>query len=431
MTSLKGYIDNKLEDIKVNADLVGDILHKTYKHQSRNTNRTIRKCVVVSLAVIMCFACSATALAATVPTVNDWLYSVSTGMAEMLYPINLYAEDNGIKVDVLYAVNDNRTAVVYFSVQDTTGNRVDGTTDIYNYSLDGPTAFTCEMISYDEETNTAFFRMLGTGGLEMSGKMETFSIDSFISNKTEYDWYDTAIDIESLIDDNASGIPIENYEYIGGSVGGETMNVLTPDAMDLSLGNGVDFVTISNIGFVDGQLHIQTKWTQSIDNHGWLALGNSNGPVNSDQCKSYYFRTENDTQTGDASSKHIEYVFDISGIEQLKDTSLWAMFTEDGDYTEGVWVVNFRLSDTQNIILSNIGGVAENVEISPVGIYIDGYMSTNEDCLIIVTMSDGSQVCLKSYTSYSKINALFDSPINLEDVISVAINDTVVYNKST
>ena len=355
MTSLKNYIDNKLGDVKVNADLVDSILNKTSEHQSRNKYWTIRKFITVSLAVIMCFAFSATALAATVPAVNDLLYAVSTDIAEMLYPINLSAEDNGIRVDVLYAANDNRRAMVYFSVQDTNGNRVDDTTDIYNFSLDGPTAFTCRLISYEEETNTAFFEMLGSGGSEMSGKMTTFSIDSFISNKTEYDWYDTAIDLKTLIDEDASSVPIKDYLYTGGSDGGETMKVLTPDAMDISLGNGVDFVTISNIGFVDGKLHIQTKWTQSVDNHGYLSLGNSSGPINSYQSKNYYFHTESDTKTGDASSKHIEYVFDIGSIEELKESSLWATFTEDGDYTEGAWKVNFRLSNTQNINFEQLG----------------------------------------------------------------------------
>jgi hypothetical protein len=355
MTSLKSYIDNNLSSVKVNADLAGNILLNTSEYKSRKTNWTIRKCIAVSLAVIMCFAFSATALAATVPAVNDWLYSVNADVAEMLYPINLSAEDNGIKVNVLSATNNNDAVMVYFSVQDTTGNRVDATTDIYNYSLDGPTAFTCELISYDEETKTAIFRMLGTGGSGLSGKMTTLSIDSFISNKTRYDWYDTGVDLKVLIDENASSAPIEDYKFTGGSYTGgmevgERMKVLTPDAMDVSLGNGVDFVTISNIGFVDGQLHIQTKWKQSVDNHGSLSLGNSNGPA--DSGNNYCFLTENDTRNGDASSEHIEYVFDVGSIEELKDSRLWAEFTEDGDYTQGVWKVNFRLSDILNKKLS-------------------------------------------------------------------------------
>lgn len=440
MSDIKHYIDKRLDDVTVSAELLNKLLNNTTNGQKHfNTKITLRRCLAVTLVLIICFACSATALAAAVPAVNDWLYCMNSDLAEWLYPVNQSVEDNGIKLDVLYAANDNHTAMVYFSIQDVNGNRVDETIDIYNFWLEGPTGFTCHMVSFEEETNTAFFQMIGTGDVDMIGKMTTFCIDSFLSKKTVYDWYDTQINLSEVVKENASYVPMSNYYCSGGSGSGDGLNVLTPNVMNISLGEDIDFVTISNIGFVDGKLHIQTKWSESVDNHGFLALVDKNSYMTEDKMSSlhienYYFTTENDTLKGDARSKHIEYIYDINSIESLSNYSLWANFTAEGEYTQGEWKVNFRLSDTQHILINNIGDLADSFELSPLGFYINGYRHPIGGLSIVVNMKDGTKIHPDRFTGYidenldaTAMSFMFEQPINIEDVKNVVINDNIIY----
>lgn len=443
MSDIEHYIDIKLNDVTVSYKLSNQILNSTTYQKKHIKTFVFRRCAAIVLVVIICFIGTATALAATVPAVNDWLYNINKDLAEWLYPVNQSVEDNGIKVDVLYAANDNHTAMVYFSIQDMNGYRVDETIDIYNYSLQGPLAFYCRMISYEEETNTAFFQMTAAGGADMIGKMTTFCIDSFLSKKTVYDWYDTQISLADIVKENPSYVPMANYYCSGGSGSGDRLNVLTPDVMNISLGEDIDFVTISNIGFVDGKLHIQTKWSESVDNHGTLALTNKNSSMTEDKAsrlhyESYYFHTEVVTPTGDFRTKHIEYIYDISSIKNLSDYSLWARFTEDGEYTQGKWEVNFRLSNTQNIVVDNVGDLADSAELSPLGFYINGYRNTGEGLSIAVYMQDGKKILLDRGSCYidenldaTAMSFMFEQQINIEDVKNVVINDNIIYEASS
>ncbi|MBN7773108.1 DUF4179 domain-containing protein [Clostridium aminobutyricum] len=437
MNSWKSDIDDRLNEINISPEVSQKILDATVYRQKKDRGRVcLRKGLAVAFAMCVFIVGSITAFAATVPAVNDWIYTLSPTLAERLYPIHQTVEDKGIKLDVMVAVNDSHNALVYFSVQDKTGKRVDESTDIYNYSLEGPFAFNCQMLSYDEKSHTAVFQLMGTGGVNMSNKMTTLAISSFLSNKIEHAWYDTQINLADAVDRNAASEPVSNYYYSGGSGKAEDLYVLTPDQMQIALGERIDFVTVSNIGFVDGKLHIQTKWNESVDDHGQLKLVDANG--NEVEVNNYYFNTDLDTQNGDRHSKHIEYVFDIADIDHLKNYHLWASFTEDGDYTQGSWNVNFRLADSENVVIDSKKEIADTIEISTLGIYFTGYRVKTEETAVVVTMKDGEQLSCRGWNTsveedesgsvQTNAGALFEHPVELKEIQSISLNGTLIYN---
>ncbi|MEL7656546.1 MAG: DUF4179 domain-containing protein, partial [Bacillota bacterium] len=121
MSDIKSYIDDKLSDLSVSEDLKKAIMDQTMNHKAKKQLRfTARKTVALAAVICLIFTCSITAFAAAVPGINDWIYKITPELAELLYPVNKSTEDNGIKVEVLSAVNDNHNAAVYFTVQDTT-----------------------------------------------------------------------------------------------------------------------------------------------------------------------------------------------------------------------------------------------------------------------------------------------------------------------
>ena len=450
MNDLKTYIDHKLSDIAVSSKLSEKILQQTTeKGMKEKKARSLGlKGTIVAAALCLFLTCSITALAASVPSVNDWLFKLNPQFAQFLYPIQKSSEDQGIKLEVLSAANDDHNAVVYFSIQDIEGKgRVNEKLDLCDSEhIKGPLAFGTELITYDKKTNTAYYKMHGSGGKDMSNQMVTFSLSSLMSNKVTYDWFDTKIDLASLLNGEAEIIPLSEVEFQGGSD-----RILKPDVMNIPLGGDIDFVTISNIGFVDGKLHIQTKWTKSFDNHGDLRLLDEKGVIgdgdevaeNAISYTNLYFKTKEDieSQTDHAtmhweSQKHIEYVYDVGSIEELEGYNLWGWFVKDGIFTDGNWKVNLRMSDVQkdSLIIGDLKEVAECVEITPFGIYIEGYGGSYDEANLTILLKDGSVLEYSHFSSDISRNGssynlytAFGEEFDIKEIRSVSLDQVNIY----
>lgn len=435
MNSWKSYIDDQLADTKVSTDLFERIMESTEYGRNQVKRKSI-KYIVVSLLICFGLMGSITAFGTAVLAINDWIYAISPSLAERLYPVNQSASDKGIKMEVLSAVNDAHNAIVYFSLQDLKGNRIDRSVDLYNYTLDGPFSFNCQMLSYEEKDHKAIFQLTGAGGDNMANKFSTLSVTSFLSNKKEYDWYDTKINLSEFADKKSISVPISEYEYTGGNEAKESLQVLKADQIQLSLGKNIEFVTISNMGVVDGKLHVQTKWKESIDNHGQLKLVGADGTEV--QSSNYYFKTDSDTQNGEKRSTHIEYVFDVPSSQYLKTSNLWAKFTEDGDYITGEWQVQFRLKNSNTKRIVSEKETADIIEISDLGIYFTGYKGNTEDdeALVVILKNGGklefgvwstSSEVLDSGERHADVSALFEKPVNVKEIQSVSLNGKTLY----
>ncbi len=450
MNDIKSHIDSQLSEIEIRETLSETILEKIEKEKKgrRGGFGVSSKRLVLTAAVIcLLLTGSVTAFAAASPVFYDWIYSVNPKWAELIYPVNLTAEDQGIKVEVLYAANDEHNAMVYFTVQDVTGeNRLDERLDLCDaYHIEGPSAFNVELISFDEKTNTAFYVMRGFGTVKLSNKLSFFQLTKMMSNKKTYDWYDTGISLQELAAEEAKSMPLSDVTYNGGSASSEDgLPILKPDEMQISLGEGIDFVTISNVGFVDGKLHIQTKWEKSFDNHGQLLfLDKAETAMDEEKALSYdnyYFRTEEDTKNcgKDMFANHIEFVYDIKDKEELGKYRLWASFVEDGSLIEGKWDVNFRFSDVEKMKMENTANLAQKIEITPIGAYIEGYTGEYESIRFSVEKKDGTKAGFSSFATddayggekgLCDVSMMFTTPIELSEIQSVMLDGEVLYKK--
>lgn len=357
---MKTDIDQRLFTLSVDEVLTRRIINGIGKHAYRS-KKTKRRTVII--AAVMCsFLFSATALASTVPAFNNLIAIISPEAAQFLKPINKSAEDNGIKMEVLSALTDGKTAVAYISFQDLTDNRIDETVDLYDYDIKGAAMFTSHRISYDEETKTAIFCIVGTEGENFAGKKISVSASTLLYGKTVFNDFDTGITLRDIVCENSETIPLSDLAFTGGGykesmrriIDENRMNVLRPDTMAISLGDNIDFVTISNVGFVDGLLHIQTKWEQSVDNHGDIFMkDNENQKI---IASTLYFRTPDEKADGISRKKHIEYVYDISPDDDLSRYSLWAWLCKEGGCVTGNWEVTFPLDpvDTSDMHIEGL-----------------------------------------------------------------------------
>lgn len=470
MNDLKTYIDYKLSDVTVSNSLSEKILQQTAEKgmKEKKARRHGLKGTVAAAALCLLLTCSVTALAASMPSVNDWVYKFNPQFAQFLYPIQKASENQGIKLEVLSAANDAHNAVIYFSIQDMEGKeRVNEKLDLCDSEyVKGPVVFGTEFITYDEKTNTAYYKMHGSGGKDMSNQMVTFSLSSLMGNKMTYDWYDTKLDMPSLLNKEAETIFLSEVEFRGGSgtlselpfdgvanTQESSYKILKPDVLNIPLAEEIDFVTISNIGFVDGKLHIQTKWTKSFDNHGELRILDEKGMIgdeaagNAISYDNLYFMTKEDIESEPdhatmhwESSKHIEYVYDVGSVEELAGYHLWGRFVKDGIFIDGNWKVNFRMSDiekTNMLTINDLKGMGESVEISPFGIYIKGYRGNYDEANITIMLKDGN---ILEYSDFSSdisgdgssydLYIAFGEGFDVNEIASVSLDQMNIYENN-
>ena len=447
MNRIKEHLDESLSNMKVSGELKGSILERTlYKEEKRSWRRSGNyKSVGVAAAIVIFFMTSVT-VAAGSPKVQNWIYRFSPELVQFLYPVEEACEKAGIRFEVIAGINDDRNADIYFTIQDTEGKgRTSTGVDFMDTAgMDGCFITNVEYLSYDEETQKGYYVLHESGGSGLENCRNTFRIDSIMVNRQNFEWFDTGLDLTALIKEEPKLEAMDHYCYTGGTPlpeGAESKPfMLKADVMNVSLGEDIDFVTISNIAFVEGKLHIQTKWDTSFDNHGelWL-LADGNKPDKYEDAlpyAKYYFSTKQDDEQTENNrfTHHIEYVYDIENLQDLEDYRLWANFVKDGEIIEGGWEVSFRMGELKQHTLKTEQPFAEEISITPISLYVKGYQGTPESCRISISLTDGTKIPLsrRSITNRTTIKSRDEELWNLnlvsETVIDLEKMDALIVN---
>ncbi|QUH18615.1 DUF4179 domain-containing protein [Alkaliphilus sp. B6464] len=414
------------------------------KIKSHKYPMSFKKSISVALAVCLCFMLSVGVMAANIPSFRNLLSIVTPDIALMLQPVEISSEDNRIKMEVVAAMNDDEMVVIYVTMQDLLGNRIDETLDIYNYSLTGARTFNCQIVNYDEKTKTATLRMEANGGEKLNGKKVSFRITSFLSDKLIFDGVETGVNLSKVATINDSQtIPLDMNNIPGG--GGDlykelksqgTIKVLKTDQLKLTLPK-INFVHISNIGYIDDRLHIQTKWMgDGVDDHGYFYFVDNSGNRIDIYPSSITFGVD---ESGNTNYGHDyqEYIFDLDNIN-LKDLKLMGHFVSNGNYTEGDWKTTFKIQSVGEEKKTDCNTkfdtwVTNSISVSTMGITLVGSGETKnlEEISISANMTDGSVQTFNSVRSYSedgkvKLKYVSPLPLDVSNVKSVNVNGIII-----
>ena len=228
--------------------------------------RRIPRAAII-LCVILAVMSLATALAATVDVFNARLHAFWPEAAEFLMPVNASCDSEGIRMKVLSAVVKDGKAHVIFSMQDLEGNRIDEYTapsfsDLAfpgNDGTDGnniPIA-TIAALSYDAETRTGVYAQEFDYDPALVG--EDYEIPLYIQYlfTQEHDIKDLQPLLEECSKDvKAVQAPENARPLLGNKPSSRT--ILDPDGnLKIPLN---DYVELSGIGWIDGQLHVQIHY---------------------------------------------------------------------------------------------------------------------------------------------------------------------------
>lgn len=433
--SIHHIIDSRLSGIKLYDGFAGQITSQAYQAKA------VKRPLAVAAAFCLCLMLAVPIMAATIPSFNRLLSLVSPEIAQMLQPVALVSESNGIKMEVVAAMNDDNTAVAYLTMQDLSGDRVDRSIDLYNYSISEGSMFTHEVIAYDEKTKTATIRLLANGGSRLNGKKVTVRIDSFLSDKKVFKEVPTGIDLAN-IQKTPQALTLDMDDVRGG--GGNlyetwrtqgSLAVLKPEVLNAAL-PGVAFANISNAGIVDGRLHVQLHWTgNGIDDHGYVYLEDGAGKIIHPSNVSFGIDESGNAKYG---REYEEDIFDIDP-GQLAGFKLKGHFVTNGKYTEGKWETTFRIEAVKqskqadcNMAVGNM--TINRVSISPLGLTILGSGQPGgpaPDLDVAVTMKDGRKQDFSTKTSFNDDGRVIRKyqpslPIDVENISQVSINGNVV-----
>lgn len=470
MSNMREYIDERMSGFCLNEQTKCNVLDSVREEEltpgqnkqrrAKNNRRYImtrRRFVALGAAICLVCTGSITALATVSPNWNDLIYQFSPAFAQRLYPVNKSAEDQGIKVTILSAVNDEHNAVVYFTVQDVQGKgRVSQSLDFCDdYRIQGPSTFGVLPVSYDEETQTGLFALLGNNADNMAGKMNQLDIGSMMFGKVKTGWFDSELELNQLLPEAAEKgrnqtVSSEEVCYNGGNELTENFRFLKPDVLNIPVKNAAGIFSVTNIGFVDGKLHLQTKWEPSMDNVGLFRLVSGTPEIKEFDmetaflqdavdalqrgidCSNYYFSTAEDDENTDPGKRqvHIEYVFDVGSPEELSQYDLWTYLVEDGTVVNGNWNIGFRTEEARQVTVETQTAQADAVEVSSMGVYVKGYGGTVEECKIKVLMKDGTSISdfwvqsssAEDIAGGAELCLMFAEPVDLVQVAAVSLN---------
>lgn len=432
---MSNKIKQELEKIEIPNELHERSRFGVMKAKSEKPKRKLKKLAIPLIASALVVFSTGVG-AARIPSFNNLIATVSPEIALMLQPIEISDENDGIKMEVVAAMNDNEMAIIYVTLQDLTGNRIDETLDLYDYSLTGAQMFNSRIVDYDKKTNTATVRIQGNGGDNLNNRKVKLRINSFLSDKQTFE---VAVDanLSEITSKPPQTIQLDMNDIPGG--GGNLyqklqdqgiIQVLKPNKLEMPLPE-IEFMPITNMGIIDNHLHIQVRWNKgNIDDHGYFYFvddsGNEIHPTNI----TFGIDEAGHTNYGDG---YTEYIFDIDSVD-FEEQELIAHFVSNGEYTTGNWNTTFKMRSVQDEMNSdfhkNFGTwSSKNISISPLGVTLYGNGKFNDSIEIDVRakMTDGSVQTLDSMTSFSeegkvKVKFIPSLPLEVSKIRSINID---------
>lgn len=317
-------------------DAIGSVRADWIADADRAPARRLHRLPIALLAALICMVTAVSALAAAdVDVAYRFLYAISPAAAQQLKPVRLSCEDSGIELEVVSADVQGDTARIYLSLRDLQGDRVDESCDLFDsYQINAPFATSggCSLARFDPETRTAYFlvEISSIDGRAISGEKLTFSLSCFLSGRREYD---APLPLSAA--DAQPNPPLQTEVSIRGydsaDVDPAVLKLLQPG----TLLSPIDGVAVTGMGWVDGQLHIQTHYAdiRDTDAHGWVYLLGGDGQV----IESAY---SVDFWDADGRGSYAEQIFAVSP-EELNDLTLHACFTTSSRITRGDWQLTF------------------------------------------------------------------------------------------
>ena len=323
-----GYIDERFLDHAIS--------------QKRARRVYLKPIISIAAALMITIGILPAATALGSDNSYNLLYSIYPKAAQSFKPVRRSCDDSGITLDVISADISGSDARVFFSVTDTEGGRLDDAIDLFDsYYMNTPydTSNTCRLVSFDKESSCAYFvtETSSMHGESLNGKKLTFGFSTILCGEKHFD---DKLPIELISIDTSPKTQTGLPNYSGGSFISQMPDVSDIsflEASDSVIYEPIDGAQITAVGYIDGALHVQTRYIDKadLDTHGFVTLKDSTG-------NDY---ENNGIFTACFEESGISYEETVIPIEfsALADYSLYGDFEKSSRRIDGHWQVTARL----------------------------------------------------------------------------------------
>ena len=408
------------------------------------------KRVAAVAACAAVFTVSSLGVVASSPALADRLGMLGQHVQTILQPIELSAMDDGIRMEVLAALNDADVAAVYLTLQDTTGqNRITEDIDLRHFQISGATFTSAQVIGFDEATNTATLCMTGEGG-DLADRKVSVTLRSFL---TGWNVVDHTIPARQLLDELALPAPqLQPAKELHGLSSVDSIDWLPEDALDhpeklsvLKSSNSgaflpeVPWLQVTAAGVADGALHLQILRDDQMGVYNQITftwLDENGQPIEVPSAQADLGQ-EFTIAPGWSEFRLQEHILKLPQGKNINDLTLgYTTYAYDA-CRKGVWSVAFPLEAAEESITIPCprqmdGWVMQDIQISALGVTIRGRSENsspdlNDSPIVTVLLDDGTQADFFSssvyYSENIAIKQLFRTPLDLDRLGQVLLND--------
>ena len=287
----------------------------------------------------------------------------SSGGTRASEPVIIESEHDGIVMKLISAVNDENNLRIFATLTDTTGDRLGESLEITDWVLSRGHGGGAEIIYYDHETRTAAL-MFTSLGSDHQGSA-TLIVDGISAGREMIEGLlEHKLDVAEILRKHTPTIVSQDEVWKdGGSARNstdmklfESSRLLDIDEMDIKL-SSIDNSAISNIGFVDGLLHIQVRATNEpgstfapylniyfTDKNSEI-VHRSNASIYFVE-KQYSYGPYNKENSGESHYKYFEMIYrDVTSPEQLKGLYFTVDYMKSPEAIEGKWEFSFTIPE--------------------------------------------------------------------------------------
>jgi len=424
-----------------------------------------KKLVLVGLAASMVF--TATLVYAGVIDISNIYTAVFGENAQLVEPyiqpldsgdsrktVSTQCEYDGIVIKLISAINDENSLRIFATVTDTKGDRLGENMNFTSWGLSQGYGGNVSVVDYNPDTQTATLMITSLGNDHKGSAI--LSVNGFSTGlEVVEDLPEDHLNIARLLKEHT---PILiSHDEVWQPGGGFNSNpysesrLLQADEMDIKLHNR-DMFSLSNIGFVDGLLHIQMK--AALRNHTLtdgsyinVNLVNSEKEIIYEPTVAINFLTDGkyayQKYALEPHDEHTELIYKgVTTPEQLNNLSLTIDYMKSPNIIEGNWEFSFMIPErvttefliNKDIPINGLDLKIDSISLSPIGITIhlpqiisDNYSHSD---IVYVEYKDGTIIELaeSSIHTYEDESTLIfgGQVIEIEKIKSAIINGKTI-----
>lgn len=441
------------------------ILRAAQSARRRTPAQRVRRLVSVCAVFALCLLC-ATGVLASMPGYAQKLSMLSQEALGILQPVEEVCEAAGLRMEVIAAMNDGHSAVVYLGLTDLTGqDRLDETASLPSIRVSGMDYVFCEN-AYEREDGALILRLRGTAsrGEPLDGCKVTLYLEDVLLQNTETDFVDTGLTVAQVAAQNpaplleATGRLVDGYEVSGGESGRlyqelDSGRVSTLKAVGEYTLDGLPWLTVRSMGLVNGSLHILLEpdsgsWYNTVD----FLLADETGPrydldtaclyLGRDQLAELLYHRERYARE--------EQLLALPEDAALDELHIGYYASTYAEAVHGDWQATFVLQGMTDTIEAECAldmqpWLLTRVTVSPVGVSLEGSGALLEDSLmpeVVLTTAEGD-VCVSGSSGVTTVYSaedggdelvecsdFFDEPLELEAVQAVSVCGVEVWRRA-